>query len=189
LHASFIYRDGQEESSAISILKIDPFCMATVKTFEDLKMWQAARTFSRTVYELTNKGSFAQDWALRNQINESTGSIMDNIAEGFERGGNKEFLSFLSYAKGSAGESRSQLYRAFDRRHITEMELGELKSNATHISSMISRFMQHLQNTTMKGFKFHEPEELYDSGPTKVESQSMSRSNPTSRRKAMRKKH
>jgi hypothetical protein len=73
--------------------------MATIKFFEDLNVWQRARVFSRNVYQLTTKGSFSKDWALRDQINKSTGSVMDNIAEGFERGGNKEFVTFLSYAK------------------------------------------------------------------------------------------
>lgn len=94
--------------------------MATVRKFEDLKVWQNARAFSKNVYRLTLNGSSAKDWALRDQINRSAGSIMDNVAEGFERGGNREFISFLSYAKGSAAESRSQLYRAFDREHVNE---------------------------------------------------------------------
>jgi four helix bundle protein len=79
--------------------------MATITAFEDLKIWQRARAFSLNVYHLTMKGSFSKDWALKNQINEATGSIMDNIAEGFEREGNREFINFLSYAKGSSGES------------------------------------------------------------------------------------
>ena len=70
--------------------------MATIKVFEDLKVWQRARSFSTNVYRLTKNGSFSKDWALKDRINASTGSVMDNIAEGFERGGNKEFISFLS---------------------------------------------------------------------------------------------
>ena len=83
--------------------------MATAKTFEDLDVWQRARSFSRKVFQLMKDGSFAKDFSLKDQVNTSTGSIMDNIAEGFERGGNREFINFLSYSKGSAGESRSQL--------------------------------------------------------------------------------
>ena len=135
--------------------------MATIKVFEDLKVWQKARIFSRNVYRLTTRGSFFVDRALRDQINASTGSVMDNIAEGFERGGNKEFISFLSYAKGSAGESRSQLYRALDREHITDATFQELKDEAWEISKMISGFINYLKQSPFKGPKFQEPLELY----------------------------
>lgn len=136
--------------------------MATIKQFEELQVWQKARTFSRQIYDLTIKGSFSKDWALRNQINESSGSIMDNIAEGFERNGTKEFIAFLSYAKGSAGESRSQLYRAFDRRHISDSEFKLLKDQSIEISNMISGFMTYLKKTNYKGLKFSEPLESYE---------------------------
>jgi four helix bundle protein len=135
--------------------------MATIKVFEDLKIWQRARLFSRNVYGLTTKGSFSKDWALKDQINKSTGSVMDNIAEGFERGGRKEFVSFLSYAKGSAGEARSQLYRAIDRAHIAEPTFKELHDEVLQISKMISSFMTYLKNTPFQGSKFHEPLEGY----------------------------
>jgi four helix bundle protein len=135
--------------------------MATIKFFEDLNVWRRARVFSRNVYQLTTKGSFSKDWALRDQINKSTGSVMDNIAEGFERGGNKEFITFLSYAKGSAGESRSQLYRALDREHITESTFEELKQESCEISRMISSFMDYLKRSPLRGPKFQEPTEHY----------------------------
>ena|SRR5687768_12677753 len=135
--------------------------MATVKAFEDLKIWQRAREFSLNVYRLTMKGSFSKDWALKNQINEATGSVMDNIAEGFEREGNKEFINFLSYAKGSSGESRSQLHRALDREHITEATFKELMAESMRISSMISTLMDYLKDSPYRGNKFHEPLEGY----------------------------
>jgi four helix bundle protein len=135
--------------------------MATIKIFEDLQIWQRARVFSQNVYRLTIKGSFSKDWALKDQINKSTGSIMDNTAEGFERGGRKEFISFLSYAKGSAGEARSQLYRALDREHISESTFNELHGEVFQISKMISSFMSYLKQTPLQGSKFHEPEESY----------------------------
>lgn len=104
--------------------------MATYRTFEELDIWQKARQFANNVYLQTVTGSFSKDYSLKDQINRSSGSIMDNIAEGFERGGTKEFVMFLSYSKGSAGETRSQLYRAHDRKHIDEPTFISLKSEA-----------------------------------------------------------
>src|SRR5687768_6908012 len=101
--------------------------MATIRSFEDLEVWKKAREFSGKIYDLTCQGSFAKDYSLKDQINKSSGSVMDNIAEGFERGGNKELITFLSYSKGSVGEARSQLYRAFDRKHIGETIFNTLR--------------------------------------------------------------
>ena len=92
--------------------------MATIKTFEDIGAWQKARILSKQIFELTLTEPFSKDYALRDQINRSMGSLMDNIAEGFERGGTKEFIQFLSIARGSAGELRSQLHRALDLNHL-----------------------------------------------------------------------
>ena len=93
--------------------------MATLKSFEDIQAWQDARVLAKVIFSLTMEGSFSKDYSLKDQINRATGSIMDNIAEGFERDGNKEFFQFLSYAKGSAGEVRSQLHRALDWGHVS----------------------------------------------------------------------
>ena len=136
--------------------------MATVRSFEDLEIWKLARVFANKIFQLTSDGAFSRDYSLKDQINRSAGSVMDNIAEGFERGGNKEFISFLSYSKGSAGESRSQLYRAFDRKYIDGNTLNELKGEAELISKKISHFMNYLRESDMKGFKFHEPDVSYD---------------------------
>jgi len=97
--------------------------MATIKRFEDLEIWQLAREISRDVYDITRKDSIKHDFSLIDQLRRSSGSIMDNIAEGFERDGNKEFVQFLSYAKGSAGETRLQLYRAVDQKYIETMNI------------------------------------------------------------------
>ena len=139
--------------------------MATIRTFEDIEAWQKARELAKDVYELTTKDSFSKDYSLKDQINRACGSIMDNIAEGFERGGNKEFINFLSYARGSAGEVRSQLYRAFDRKYITENEFETIRQNVTAISRMITSFINYLQSSDFKGMKFHEPDPTYNLEP------------------------
>lgn len=88
--------------------------MATISKFEDLAIWHNAREFCKDVYALTKHSEFSTDYRFKDQIRASSGSIMDNIAEGFERDGNKEFIQFLFIAKASCGETRSQLYRALD---------------------------------------------------------------------------
>lgn len=129
--------------------------MATIKSFEDIEAWQKARILAKHVYALTLKASFNKDYSLKDQINRSSGSVMDNIAEGFERDGSREFLQFLSYAKGSAGEVRSQLYRALDRSHIEEQEFERIFELTQEVSRMLTGFMSYLQRTHVKGSKFH----------------------------------
>ena len=93
--------------------------MATIEKFEDIEAWQMARVLSKEIFNLSKTGDLSRDFKLRDQIRNSTSSIMDNIAEGFERDGNKELIQFLSISKASAGEARSQLYQALDRAYIT----------------------------------------------------------------------
>ena len=123
-------------------------------TFEDLPIWQKARELSSLIFEVTSKEPFYIDFKFRDQIRASSGSVMDNIAEGFERSGNKEFIQFLYIAKGSCGETRSQSYRAFDYEYINQNILDELISNTTGLSSEISNFIKYLKNSGMKGKKF-----------------------------------
>jgi four helix bundle protein len=138
--------------------------MATFKTFEEIDAWKNARILADKIFKLTLEGSFAKDFKLRDQINGSSGSIMDNIAEGFERSGNREFIQFLSIAKGSAGETRSQLYRALDRNHITAHEFNSLNEEVTQVSKQISSLMGYLKSSDLKGIKFiKEPKESYNS--------------------------
>jgi len=128
--------------------------MSTIKRFEDFDVWKKSRDFADKIFTLSNTGTFANDYSLKNQINASAGSIMDNIAEGFERGGTKEFIQFLYYSKGSCGEARSQLYRAQDRNYITSEIFDELFSNAEEISKMLSGLTAYLQTSDIKGIKF-----------------------------------
>ena len=128
--------------------------MATIEKFEDLKVWQKARVLCIEVHTLTRMGNFSKDFELRNQINRSSGSIMDNIAEGFGRKGNLEFINFLTYSGGSNSECKSQLYRAYDRKYITEEKREELALLSDEIGKMLSGFISYLGESEIKGIKF-----------------------------------
>lgn len=125
-----------------------------VERFEDLVIWQRARLISKSFFVITEKDKFAKDYRFKNQILAALGSIMDNIAEGFERGGNKEFSLFLGYAKGSCGEARSQMYRALDFGYITAEEHQHYAENLTILSKQISSLISHLNNSSLKGPKY-----------------------------------
>src|SRR6188508_2840872 len=97
--------------------------MAKIERFEDIEAWKHAREITRHIYRATSNGEFAKDFALVNQIRRASISILSNIAEGFERNGDKEFIQFLTIAKGSCGEVRAQLYVASDQKYVDESEL------------------------------------------------------------------
>jgi four helix bundle protein len=130
--------------------------MSAIQKFEDLKVWQKARETNLQIYKLSNKGSFTKDFGLRDQIRRASVSILSNIAEGFERNGNKEFNQFLSIAKASAGEVRSQLYIAKDLEYISNDEFTEVVNKLIETSKMISGLMSYLKTTEIKGSKFME---------------------------------
>ncbi len=112
--------------------------MSTVNRFEDLKAWQLARELTKDVYLLSGTGKFARDFSLRDQIRRAAVSIMSNIAEGFERDGNKEFLQFLSQAKGSCGEVRAQLYVALDQTYIDSTAFAAASTATLELSRVVS---------------------------------------------------
>ncbi len=128
--------------------------MPTVSQFEDLEIWKLARQQSIDIWNEYQKESFSKDWELRNQINAPSGSVMDNIAEGFERSGNKEFCNFLIIAKASNGEVRSQLYRAFDRKYLSAERLEELKQKYLDLSKKITSLIKYLKTSESKGFRY-----------------------------------
>ena len=128
--------------------------MATIKRFEDLEAWKRARAMSRKAHSVTRVGNFAKEFGLKDHIRRAAVSTMSNIAEGFERGGNQEFLQFLATAKGSCGEVRSQLYVALDERYVTQKQFDELYADAEAISRMIAGLMDHLQKSDFRGAKY-----------------------------------
>lgn len=127
--------------------------MSGIETFEDVKAWQKARELTKEIYALSNDGQFARDFGLRDQIRRASVSIMSNIAEGFERGSNKEFIQFLFIAKGSAGEVRAQLYVALDQAYINQTTFDHIAKNASEISRMISGLINYLNKSDYKGEK------------------------------------
>ncbi len=128
--------------------------MGKIEVFEDLEIWQESRTICQIVWGIMLNTSLERDYRLKNQMNGSSGSIMDNIAEGFERGGNKEFHQFLSVSKASCGELRSQLYRCLDRGHIDQSTFDLIVKKTKIESKKIATFMRYLKNSDRKGSKY-----------------------------------
>ena len=131
--------------------------MATLSNFEELDIWKKARDLCKRIYSITYYENFSRDYRFVAQIRAAAGSIMDNIAEGFELENNKEFIRFLFISKGSCGEVRSQLIRANDCHYISDEELAELKTFALELSSNISKFNQYLQKSNIAGNKHNIP--------------------------------
>jgi four helix bundle protein len=128
--------------------------MAKITRFEEIESWKKSRELTRSIYRISLKERFFRDFGLRDQIRRAAVSILSNIAEGFERDGDKEFIQFLSLAKASCGELRAQLYVALDQEYIDEEEFRALTNSATEISRMISGLMKYLKQSGMQGRKF-----------------------------------
>jgi len=128
--------------------------MAKITKFEDIESWRRARTFTNDVYKITGAGRFALDFGLKDQIRRAAISILSNIAEGFERGGDNEFLQFLSIAKGSCGEARAQLYIALDQSYISLVQFESLTKATADISQLISGLMKYLRGSSLRGNKY-----------------------------------
>lgn len=134
---------------------LDFIIMGKVERFEDLEIWQLAREISNDIHHFIETTSLGKNYALRDQMDKCSGSVMDNIAEGFERNGNKEFIQFLSIAKASCGELRSQYYRALDRKHIDQETFDIQIQKVLLESKKISSFMNYLIKSEFKGSKFN----------------------------------
>lgn len=124
------------------------------KTFEELECWQLAAELDAKVYGLLNEGKIRTVFSLRDQMLRSSGSIADNIAEGFERGGNKEFILFLFISKGSCGELRSQFHRSKRRNLIEEETFIKFYNECRTVSTKISNLISYLKNSELKGNKY-----------------------------------
>jgi four helix bundle protein len=128
--------------------------MNKIEKFEDIIAWQKARELTKGVYKCTRTGEFARDYGLKDQIQRASVSAMANVAEGFERGGDKEFLQFLSTSKGSCGEVKSHLYVALDQGYIPTPAFDQLYGQASEVSRLLSGFMAYLRESNLRGRKY-----------------------------------
>ena len=133
--------------------------MATITRFEDIEAWQLGRELKQQIYARSKAGEFAKDFALKDQIRRAAISVTANIAEGFEREGNREFIQFLSISKGSCGELQDHLYTALDEAYITQPQFDMLYAQSSEVGRKIGAFMSYLQRTEIRGRKFAKPSE------------------------------
>lgn len=134
--------------------------MIMVKKFEDLVVFDKARNLCKKIYEITNEIPFKYDVRFVQQIHASVGSIMDNIAEGYERDGNKEFIYFLYISKGSCGELRSQILRAYDVGFINSETHEKITAECLQLSASISNLIKSIKDSEIKGTKYKNSETL-----------------------------
>jgi four helix bundle protein len=145
---------GERCSFYINVLGVEAIAVATITRFEDIAAWKKSRALANQIYDVSDVGRFARDFALRDQMRRAAISAMSNIAEGFERGGDREFIQFLYYSKGSVGELRSQLYLALDREYVTAAQFKQLSDNALEISRMDAGLIDYLSNSKFRGSKY-----------------------------------
>lgn len=118
-----------------------------IERFEDLRAWQLARELANLVYDVTEKGNFARDFELRNQIRAAAGSVMHNIAEGFDAGSDGEFILFLKYARRSASEVQSEAYLALDRKYLSPDMFQQIYDKATVTKKTINAFIAYIRRS------------------------------------------
>ena len=129
--------------------------MAKIERFEDIEAWKKARELTKIIYEVTSQGKLATDFSLRDQLRRASVSIMANIAEGFEREGNKEFRQFLAMAKGSVGEVKALLYVALDAGLTSSEQFHRIIALADEASRLLAGFLRYLKASDKKGSKFN----------------------------------
>src|SRR5205085_6569466 len=128
--------------------------MTKISRFEDIEAWKLARELTKQIYRLTSVGEFVRDFGLRDQIRRASVSVLSNIAEGFERDGDKEFLQFLSMAKGSCGEVRAQLYVARDQHYLPDTQFDVIYDMTINISQLLSGLIKYLRQSDLRGSKY-----------------------------------
>ena len=128
--------------------------MSKIQKFEDILAWQKARELTKEVYVRAKTGEFAKDFGLRDQIQRALVSIMGNVAEGFDRGGDREFTRFLSISKGSCGEVKSHLYVALDQQYIVPEQFNRLYNGADEVGRLLAGFMAYMKQSDLRGNKF-----------------------------------
>ena len=128
--------------------------MGKIQKFKDILAWQKARELTREVYAHSKTGAFAKDFGLRDQIQRASVSVMGNVAEGYDRGGDKEFIQFLSVSKGSCGEVKSHLYVALDQQYINPTQFNQLYNSTDEVGRLLAGFMAYLKQSDLRGRKF-----------------------------------
>jgi four helix bundle protein len=121
--------------------------MTSFKSFEEIIAWQKARILTKEIYLLSNVGKFEKDFSLKDQIRRSAVSVMANIAEGYDRRGDKEFIRFLNISKGSLAEVKSHLFVAFDVGYLKEEVLNDMLTRSDEIGKLISGLIKYLKTT------------------------------------------
>jgi four helix bundle protein len=148
--------------------------MSKFKRLEEIEAWKKARNLNVVIYKITCKPDFLQNYSLVNQIRRASGSMMDNIAEGFGREGNREFQQFLTVAKGSAFEIKSQLYRALNQQYILTAEFEEIYNQVDTICKLITGLVKYLRNSEYQGTKFKKISKTGDTRNTIIHNETKS---------------